>query len=548
MSSVLTIDEPRPGHHDTNIKNSAWHGLSELHQAAMDTPDKVRTLLLNGADVTARNNYGETALHYACQSGNWGGVFQLLLFEANLYDVDNGGRMCIHHAARSGCLLTIQYLEFLGINMLQRDKRGRTVLHVAVEHGHHELIKYLIQQKIVDLRVKDSKLLTPMHVAVHQNDRHVCWMLESNSNESLINDKDHDGKTPLDYAMTGVNNLKLTKTLRRWQKMRNAKGKLTVPTISRFASFVTPSASTLCVAFFVWYFNSRLVSTLLSLIVLIVAYFYAMKPHRLWHVSREPNPGLCGWFFGSVVISLSIYFTLVLPKIWPDYGFTIFALVVCAAFAVSTRKVYADPGLSKETKVDKDGHPMGIIDVVSARISSHAYCARCKTACPYKTKHCRLCDYCYKGLDHHCLFIMTCVAINNHGAFLAMVISVFTAQFSFVRGALFHFFTLAHSHQELSYLSVLGMEPLISVYLVINCLGLWFTLTLMLFQLKNISEGGTTCFLPNGELRTRIDCFHAAGTIGELTIARRLQHLKQFIQFHYFAQTTISSHDKLLRV
>ena len=31
---------------------------------------------------------------------------------------------------------------------------------------------------------------------------------------------------------------------------------------------------------------------------------------------------------------------------------------------------------------------------------------------------------------------MTCVAINNHGAFLAMIFSVFIAQISYVRGVL----------------------------------------------------------------------------------------------------------------
>ena len=103
MSSELIIDEPRPGRHDKN-NSSIWHGITELHRAALGSANDVRMLLLNGADVTARNNYGETALHYACQSGNWGGVFQLLLFGANLYDVDNGGRTCVHHAARSGCL------------------------------------------------------------------------------------------------------------------------------------------------------------------------------------------------------------------------------------------------------------------------------------------------------------------------------------------------------------------------------------------------------------------------------------------------------------
>ena len=110
-----------------------------------------------------------------------------------------------------------------------------------------------------------------------------------------------------------------------------------------------------------------------------------------------------------------------------------------------------------------------------------------QTAYPSRTKHCRLCDCCYKGLDHHCLFLMTCIAINNHGAFLAMIFSVFIAQFSYVRGALIcklnshwssfylmiiyencfvinswtfiDFWSISQSHSEMSYLvcSILGL-------------------------------------------------------------------------------------------
>ena len=82
MSSELIVDGPKSGRNDVN-KSSVWHGLLDLHRAALGSLDKVRTLLLNGADVTVRNNYCETALHHACQSGNWGGIFQLLSFGAS---------------------------------------------------------------------------------------------------------------------------------------------------------------------------------------------------------------------------------------------------------------------------------------------------------------------------------------------------------------------------------------------------------------------------------------------------------------------------------
>ena len=47
MSSELIIDEPKPRRNDVN-ERSVWHGLSDLHRAALGSLDKVRTLLLSG--------------------------------------------------------------------------------------------------------------------------------------------------------------------------------------------------------------------------------------------------------------------------------------------------------------------------------------------------------------------------------------------------------------------------------------------------------------------------------------------------------------------
>jgi hypothetical protein len=97
--------------------------------------------------------------------------------------------------------------------------------------------------------------------------------------------------------------------------MRGANGKLDVPSVSWFMPLITPSASTLLIALNIWYFNSRVVMTCFNLVIFFFAYFYAMRPHRLWHISRGPNTGLAGWFFGSVIFSLLIYFTVLLPSI-----------------------------------------------------------------------------------------------------------------------------------------------------------------------------------------------------------------------------------------
>ena len=164
--------------------------------------------------------------------------------------------------------------------------------------------------------------------------------------------------------------------------MRNDNGKLDVPRISWLLPLITPSSSTLLFAFNIWYFNSRLIIICLNLVIFFFAYFYAVRPHRLWHISRAPNTGLLGWFLGSVILSLLIYFTVILPsillrffyvitlcsqlvllevcpyqtlsytvgfenvctlnqlvEIWPDYGYTIFSFLMVILFVMSLRYI-----------------------------------------------------------------------------------------------------------------------------------------------------------------------------------------------------------------
>ena len=54
---------------------------------------------------------------------------------------------------------------------------------------------------------------------------------------------------------------------------------------------------------------------------------------------------------------------------------------------------------------------------------------------PELTKHCRLCETCFLSLDHHCLFLLRCVARNNHRAFVFFMFEVMMANVLFVRAA-----------------------------------------------------------------------------------------------------------------
>lgn len=51
------------------------------------------------------------------------------------------------------------------------------------------------------------------------------------------------------------------------------------------------------------------------------------------------------------------------------------------------------------------------------------YCSECQLASPPLAHHCRLCVACHHQTDHHCLFLNTCIAANNHWYFVVFIMT-----------------------------------------------------------------------------------------------------------------------------
>ncbi|XP_060090626.1 palmitoyltransferase ZDHHC23 [Heteronotia binoei] len=52
------------------------------------------------------------------------------------------------------------------------------------------------------------------------------------------------------------------------------------------------------------------------------------------------------------------------------------------------------------------------------------WCSKCRLVRPARAGHCRICDRCVKRLDHHCVWINSCVGEQNHQAFI-LALSLF---------------------------------------------------------------------------------------------------------------------------
>ncbi|MBA3238892.1 MAG: ankyrin repeat domain-containing protein [Parachlamydiaceae bacterium] len=111
----------------------------------------------------------------------------------------------LHRAAQSGREKNISYLleqeeNMNGINAV--DLMNRTPLFVAIERGHFNVTELLLQKKadmtIISSDAKDSVL----HVCAFNGDAKLLeLLLKQPSSKDLINQGDHEGKTPLHKAV-----------------------------------------------------------------------------------------------------------------------------------------------------------------------------------------------------------------------------------------------------------------------------------------------------------------------------------------------------------
>lgn len=68
-------------------------------------------------------------------------------------------------------------------------------------------------------------------------------------------------------------------------------------------------------------------------------------------------------------------------------------------------------------RVDDGGDPaLGLVVSVSSK-----WCSTCRTYRPPRCSHCRSCDMCVDMLDHHCVFLNTCIGRRNYSSFIAFL-------------------------------------------------------------------------------------------------------------------------------
>ncbi|EAY05385.1 ankyrin repeat protein, putative [Trichomonas vaginalis G3] len=181
---------------DINAKNN--NGQTALHYSASnDSIEATKFLISHGININEKNNGGQTALHFAAMHNSKETAELLISHGININEKNNGGQTALHNAALYNSKETAKLLISHGANINEKDNDGQTALCIAALYNSKEIAEHLISHG-ANINEKDNYGKTALHYASKNNYKEIAERLISHG--ANINEKDNYGKTALHYA------------------------------------------------------------------------------------------------------------------------------------------------------------------------------------------------------------------------------------------------------------------------------------------------------------------------------------------------------------
>ena len=159
---------------DVNIISN--QSVTPLHMAAVSGNKEIIKLLADaGADINATDKQGRTALVYAIEAKKAEAAKYFISIGADVTIMDNQGRNAFDYANALGL---VQLMESMSQESLgNADSFGNTPLHHACYNGQGEMVKEILAKGGIDINARNDEKLTPLYIAVMQDNLMVAELL-----------------------------------------------------------------------------------------------------------------------------------------------------------------------------------------------------------------------------------------------------------------------------------------------------------------------------------------------------------------------------------
>lgn len=183
---------------DVNAKNA--YGRSPLHLAWRERGSaRISQILIdNGADIDLKNNFGETPLSVAVAVGNKDMLNVLIKNKVKVPTTGDKGKELLHRAASNGLEEFVELMIERGADILTKNNNGGTLLHSAAFGGLVKLMEKLIKDG-ANVNELNRYGLSPLHRAASEGHKREIELLITNG--ANIDIESNEGKTPLHLAV-----------------------------------------------------------------------------------------------------------------------------------------------------------------------------------------------------------------------------------------------------------------------------------------------------------------------------------------------------------
>ncbi|MFB0552620.1 MAG: ankyrin repeat domain-containing protein [Phycisphaerae bacterium] len=229
VAACLTIGvacaQTRPAKPQVATEHEAKYNESLIKAAADGDIEQVKSLISKGADVSAKDKLGRTALHYASEKGHREVAKLLISHGAYVNATSFDARKPLHYAAMRGDKQTVELLLSKGADINAKDRYGSPPLFEAMKSsaaGHKEVVELLFAkgakipafhlaaylgdieklkkclQDGIDINSQEDFGSTVLHLATNLGKKDIVEFLISRG--AQVDAKDTIGVTPLYYA------------------------------------------------------------------------------------------------------------------------------------------------------------------------------------------------------------------------------------------------------------------------------------------------------------------------------------------------------------
>lgn len=181
-----------------------WHS-EESREATFETHQKLnaaRLIIDAGADVDAKDNAGETALHIAAERSRDEIAIALIVAGADVNAKDNTDKTPLHIAVHSRRPDLTALLIAADADVNAKNGAGETPLHTAAERDADASAAALIAAG-ADIHARDNTGATPLHTAVISRSADMVEALVGAGAD--IHAADRKGRTPASIVAAGRN-------------------------------------------------------------------------------------------------------------------------------------------------------------------------------------------------------------------------------------------------------------------------------------------------------------------------------------------------------